>query len=156
MNKKDTKQMEQTVNDRVILLKNYLKLGRQDFAAKANISPVTYDNIANGLNINPKTVTQIATGLGIPRDWLVNGGGPMPLPGSLSSTGQDTATDLWQDATYKSQQDQIKTLQDQINTLKDEAKKAWALAQHFAGGTLNFLKPSKEPGPDETGLLEAA
>ncbi len=126
---------ETTVNERVILLKTESGLSNLDFCHRANISNGTLNNIQNGENVSPKTLQTISKSLRVRKEWLLSGRGEKMEPLAV----EEPSEDLWQDATYRS-------LQDQINTLKDEVKKAWAVASHLSGGKLNFHKALNSTG----------
>lgn len=139
--------MENTVNQRVILLKTHLEWNNQEFCEKTGLATSTLWNIQKGIDMKPKTIRAIVEKTGVNKEWLLTGKGNM----LRTDTGlteaakkendhyQRGTVEVWQDATYKS-------LQDQIQSLKDEVKKAWAIASHFSGDKLNFLSPLSEPG----------
>lgn len=67
--------MKDTINNRIMLLKNESGLTNLDFCHEANISHGTLNNIQNGENVSPKTIKTICEALNINKEWLTEGKG---------------------------------------------------------------------------------
>lgn len=122
--------MENTVNERVLMLKTHFNLGRNDFASKAGISPTTYDSIVNGNNVYPKTIKSIITAFNVNTDWLLHGKGKM----FNAEPKEAPSNDPWKDAL-------VMQVKEENTRLQRELERVWQMVQHLTGGAKpNFLK----------------
>ncbi len=105
--------MGNTVNTRVIMLKNELRLTDIDFCHRTQISTATLHRIKQGDNVTPKIINSIVSALNVSREWLVNGTGtmftPEPPPAIATRSITDKAIELLEE--------QLKKKDEQINTL---------------------------------------
>lgn len=104
-----------TVNQRVILLKNSMHMSDIEFCRKADISTGTLHRIKKGEKVNEKMIIFLASAFDANPDWLLTGEGEMFYLGRKRML----PSDLWQDATYKSLQDQIAQLKAMVNYLSE-------------------------------------
>jgi transcriptional regulator with XRE-family HTH domain len=124
--------MENSINSRVILLKNHFKLDTKQFVAKANISPTTLWSIEKGGEMKPKTIKQIADSFNVDISWLLTG------EGEMLAKDNDSKTDPWKDAL-------VSQIKDENNRLQKELERVWQMVQHLTGGAKpNFLKASEK------------
>lgn len=134
--------MQPTINEQIKLLKKELNITDVELCAKTGISTSTLHKIKKGGLISPRKLNAIAHAFRINKEWLIKGEGPMFTASntlgrdlydenSSYNGGKKAAEEtLWQDATYKS-------LQEQITILK-------TMLKHLSKGELNFLKPLKK------------
>ncbi len=70
--------MENTINERVKLLRNQLNLNMDEFAMRCNINRTTLWRIENNQgDAMPKTLKAVASAFGVNYTWLLNGKGKM-------------------------------------------------------------------------------
>ena len=106
--------MEGSINERIIQLKNHLKLTDIEFCNKCGISTGTLQRIKTGNEVSSKTIDSI-TKLGASREWLINNKGEMLLPGQVQVT--ESRENVWRDAL-------VSELKDEINFLRNALKLA--------------------------------
>lgn len=122
--------MTNDVNDRVIdLLKSSGMTEVQLAEAIRKPASTVYRITRKEVKPSKPTLQLIATALNANFIWLTYGKGePMAQPNAQQTPAEGLS---WQDATYKSMQDQIATLK--------------ALVSHLSGGKLNFPNPLQKP-----------
>lgn len=96
--------MENTVNSRILLLKTKSELNTNEFAIKANISPITFWNAKKGEKISDQTLKKISKALGVSYDWLLTGEGEIF---SEPIAEQKEATP-WREEAYNLLKDELK------------------------------------------------
>jgi len=69
--------MENTVNERVLMLKTHFNLNNLEFCTKADISIGSMSNIQNGGNLSSKLLRNICEAFNANKDWLLTGKGKM-------------------------------------------------------------------------------
>lgn len=101
--------MENTVNQRIIFLKEKSGLTDAEFCLKGSIAIGTLWNIQNDKNVSSKTIKSIAKGFNVNQDWIKTG------QGTMDQEPQNVALDsIYKDALYAE-------LTEKANTWKESA-----------------------------------
>jgi len=87
--------MKTSVNQRIVLLKNEMKLTDIDFCNRVEISTGTLQRIKKGEPISSKILTSISVGLNVNLDWINTGEGEKFLPEKSEKVNQ---LNPWKDA----------------------------------------------------------
>ncbi len=140
--------MENTPNQRVILLKKELKLTDIEFCVRCSISTGTLFRLKNEEEMSSKTITAIIKAFNVNKEWLMTGQGNM-FNDSTEAIAID-AIDPWRDAL-------VSQVKEENTRLQKELERVWQMVQHLTGGAKpNFLKPIAGSDPYEGQLLGAA
>lgn len=131
------KTTKDTVNSRLMLLKNTLNLGQNEFCFRADISSATLHSIQNGAELRPRTVKKIADAFGANFNWLQTGEGEMLLSKNELTTNPN---DPWRDAL-------VQQVKEENTRLTNELNRVWAMVNHLTGGKIpNFHNATIEAG----------
>jgi transcriptional regulator with XRE-family HTH domain len=126
--------MEQTVNERILILKDHLRLDNQEFIAASKISNGTLWNIENGKNISSKTIKVIAESLNVNLDWLKHGKGEMLAPQKEIAVVDQNP---WKDEAYKALKDEVSFLRSLVSQLTGGKSANFHKALNFNAGRTN-------------------
>lgn len=108
--------MQVSVNERIILLKNELKLTDIDFCNKSEISTGTLQRIKKGEPISSKIIFSISEGLNINREWILTGKGERDLPAKKNESANP-----WKDALIDEMKSEIEFLKQLLLNLSGKA-----------------------------------
>lgn len=103
--------MENTVNQRILMLKEHLRLTDIEFCSVAKLSTGTLHRIKNNSEVSPKVITSICSAFGVTREWLVSGIGEMQISLPRKS---ETIENPWKDALVQQLNDEIKFLRNAL------------------------------------------
>lgn len=116
--------MEATINERIAILKESLRLTDIEFCNTAKISTGTLHRIKNNSEVSAKVISSICENIGVSREWLVKGTGEM----TISTPSEAKAIENpWRDAL-------VEQLTDEIQFLRNALKLA------LGSKEANFLK----------------
>lgn len=88
--------MENTVNQRIVELRNYLGLTQIDFANMINATQATIWRLETGKSIpRQKTLSDIINKFHVNREWLINGAGEMTFEKNVEKTADENP---WKEA----------------------------------------------------------
>lgn len=86
--------METTINNRVLEIKEYLKLTDIAFCTKAGFSTGTLFRIKKGEEISSKIIDTIVENFGVSREWLLHGVGELELS-EIVRVEEASASENW-------------------------------------------------------------
>ncbi len=105
--------MEETVNQRVKILRTTLNLSVEDFAEKSNITRTTLWRIEKGEgNVMPKTIRSISNAFNVSYNWLTSGIGEM-----FNTETQKSQSDYWKDEAFDALKSENNYLRNQYTQL---------------------------------------
>lgn len=108
--------MLQTVNQRIIELKERLKLTDIDFCTRTKISTGTLHRIKNNSEVSPKVINSICDAFGTSREWIIDGIGEM----SYSITkNESNSANPWKDEAYNNLKEENSFLKSQIQMMRE-------------------------------------
>lgn len=111
--------MENTVNERVLLIKKELNLTDQAFCIKTGISTGTLQNIKKGENVNSKTIQSIVLSLNLSEKWLFEGIGEKYNSNERPSIIHSSNDNPWKDALVSQLKDENSFLKDQLKMMRE-------------------------------------
>ena len=107
--------MENTVNERVKMLRSYLKLTQSEFGAKIGAALPTISNMERGTSKpHQSTLVTICRVFNVNKEWLFEGKGEMFLPGENDSQKETN----WKDEAFSTQKQYISTLEKEVEWLR--------------------------------------
>ena len=104
--------MENTVNSRILLLKTKSELNTNEFAIKANISPITFWNAKKGEKISDQTLRKISKAMRVNYEWLLTGEGEVFMEPEVEVKEQ---TMPWKDEAYQLLKAEVLDLREKHN-----------------------------------------
>lgn len=108
--------MEITVNQRVLMLKEHLKLTDIDFCNHTRISTGTLHRIKNNSEVSAKVINAICDAFGVSREWLINGIGEMEI--NMKQSTPETSNP-WKDEAYNNLKEENSFLKTQIQMMRE-------------------------------------
>lgn len=108
--------MENSVNERIKMLRNKLNVSQQDFATAIKTTTTTMSRIEAG-QTNPRksTLEAIIKKYGVSREWLIDGIGEL----TLNVREQETNDNPWKDALVSQLKDENSFLKDQLKMMRE-------------------------------------
>lgn len=112
--------MQTTVKERIIDIRNFIKLDQKDFAKEIKVSKQVLSNIENGRN-KPSFIflENICNRYEVNLNWLVCGKGGMLISSDKGQNEETQETKAMLLDKIKEKEKLISSLQDHIDTLKD-------------------------------------
>lgn len=108
--------MENSVNERIKMLRNKLNVSQQDFATAIKTTTTTMSRIEAG-QTNPRksTLEAIIKKYGVSSEWLIDGIGEL----TLNVREQETNDNPWKDALVSQLKDENSFLKDQLKMMRE-------------------------------------
>jgi transcriptional regulator with XRE-family HTH domain len=101
--------MENTVNERIKILRNKLDISQQDFATAIKTTTTTMSRIEAGQTTPRKsTIDAIVKKFSVSRDWLVEGIGEI----SFQTVTEQTNDNPWKDALVSELKEEVRYLRE--------------------------------------------
>lgn len=108
--------MENTVNERIKLLRNTLQLSQTEFAGKTGMSSPGVWKLEQG-ETKPRssTLVNIANTFGVDKDWLIEGKGEL----TFKDVPEAKPTSSWKDEAYRRLEEQKEHLTNEVKFLRE-------------------------------------
>lgn len=109
--------MENTVNERVRLLRNQLGLTQNDFATKIDSTLATISRTENGgTNPQQKMINRIIEVFSVNRDWILHGKGEMFTENVVKATNRESVNP-WENALVKELKEEVTFLRELLKNM---------------------------------------
>jgi transcriptional regulator with XRE-family HTH domain len=143
--------MEQTINQRLKILRQHLGLSQEEMGKAIGMLQATISGIEVGRQVlTPQNMDLVHKKFKVSKSWLIEGKGEMfeASNKSVATAPNSKEAPDWKDEAYTEIKTKNSLLENQLKMANDELNRVWAMLNHVTGGKITgltgFPAPIKE------------